>query len=623
MRRTPIYLALTLAACSPAEPLGPPMQLEEVQVSLVTEEAFREVLAEQAQAPVVGGTFSPRTDSTDDSGPLPALAMVPAARVLLRIGKLDATHRLEFAAGFDRSAYEGEDSGLVRFSLRAGGRALFETELPFGPGTAKEQRAWQRSSLELEGVEEFELSTELVAGAGLPVACFAGLEIVMRGERPRERASAEAPNVVLIVVDTLRYDRLGCYGNERGLTPNIDALAQRGVTFDNAYAAAPWTWPSTASILTGLTSAEHGVLSHQACYLADSLDTLPEALQRAGWSTGGFSANPLISASKAFDQGFEEFSSYEWNHAPEVIDDALAWLETRAEWRFLLYLQLVDPHDYKPSEDLRARFAGPAPEGFTRSATRGLLGQKVRGQEYDVQKLERYSAYLGRLYDACVAEVDREIGRLVAALEAQGRLDHTLIVVTSDHGEEFLDHGLLYHGSQLHRELVGIPLVLAGPGLPRGEHVATRVENRHLAPTLLAHLELEAPGNLAGVDLLDGRAAAEAAREPAFVTTSQGIWKRSEGPDWPNLTMHGVLLGAEFFIWLPEGPDGSTGMAYFDLASDPTAQRDVSAEHPERCANLQTLIERWLERSERTRPNVLDGGEAALEMLRKLGYVDR
>lgn len=599
------------------------MTLTEVQVSLVTEDSFREVLAEPEGAPVQAGTYAPQGTSSLDTGPLPAILTPPPSQVRLRTGRLDANCHLELALGFNRSAYEGEDSGTVRFTLEPDRGEPLSFELPYGPDVPRQERAWTRATWSPGSSEAFVLRTERISGTGTPEACFGSLEVVTETRLPRERATQEAPNIVVLVVDTLRYDRLGCYGNPRGLTPTIDALASRGILYEEAYATAPWTWPSTASILTGLTPAEHGVVSHQACYLADRLDTLPEALQRAGWTTAGFSANPLISAAKAFDQGFERFRSYEWDHADVVMDEALAWLEELGEWRFFLYLQVVDPHDYRPGPENEARFVSTAPEGFSRQGVRSMLGKKVLGKPYDEERLEAWTAHLAELYDACVADVDGQLARLVTALEQRGQLDRTLFVVTSDHGEEFLDHGLLYHGSQLHRELTGIPFVMAGPGIPKGQRVSARVENRFLAATLLELLEIEAPANLAGLDLLDDVDLGAGAREASFVTTSQGIWPRPDGESWRDLEMHGVRIGDEFFVWLPESPERTSHMTLFDLAADPEERRDIAAERPERCEALRALIERWLQRGAEVRPSVLGGGEDALEMLRKLGYVDR
>ena len=628
MRPSPNALALglslvcTISACNDSTPDGPMMPMERVVVSLVQDTAFREVLTENAAVPIAVATVAPQTSSGADSGPLPALVLTPPASVRFKLGALGDGYELRFAVGFDSPAFVGDDAGRVVFRFKSGEQTLFEETLRFGAKVPREGQTWVRSSLDLSQLEEFTLETELVAGAGTPPAAFASLEIVEKAERPRERATQDAPNVVLIVVDTLRFDRLGCYGNSRGLTPNIDALAARGTVFEDAYSAAPWTWPSTASILTGLTPAEHGVTSHQACYLSNELTTLAEVLQAEGWTTGGFSCNPLISTSKAFNQGFEHFQSYEWKHGDVLIDDALAWLGPISEWRFLLYLQFIDPHDYRPTPAAKAKYAANEPEGFTRANTRQLLAKVVYDEPYDRATLQARNDHLSNLYDASIADVDREIGRLVAEIEARGQLDNTIFVLTADHGEEFLDHGLLYHGSQLYRELVGIPLIIAGPGIPAGQRVTERVENRFIASTLLQRLELKS-SSLKGVDLLDEDEAREASRTASFVTTTQGIWPRPAGPHWRNLTMHGVQLGDEFFLWVPEGPQGESALALFDLATDPDAHTDIAAQRPERCVALQTQIERWLERGAAVRPDVMGGGEAALEMLRKLGYVDR
>ncbi|MFT7486610.1 MAG: arylsulfatase A-like enzyme [Candidatus Paceibacteria bacterium] len=599
------------------------MPLESVQVSLVQSESFREVLSENPEAPVLVETIAPQPSSGSDSGPLPALLLPPPAQVQFRLGSLGNGYQLRFAIGYDQAAFSGEDSGQVRFRFSTKDKVLFDETLAFGPDVPREQQVWLRKTLDMSELDGFLLETELVAGKGVPPAAFASLEIVEHSERPRTRATVDSPNVVLIVVDTLRFDRLGCYGNQRGLTPNIDALAARGTLFESAYSAAPWTWPSTASILTGLTPAEHGVTSHQACFLADELPTLAEALQRAGWTTGGFSCNPLISSSKAFDQGFEAFQSYEWEHGDVLIDNALAWMKEMAEWRFLLYLQFIDPHDYRPTAQAEEQFVGPQPEGFSRAGLRSLLAKKVYGQEFNAEQLADQNRYLAELYDASVWDVDREIGRLIADIEARGQLDKTIFIVTADHGEEFLEHGLLYHGSQLYRELVGIPLVMAGPLVPTGRRVEDRVENRFLAPTVLQLLDVEGVGGLQGLNLLDSDATAEAAGEAAFVSTTQGIWPRANGPHWRNLTMYGVRLKHEFFLWVPEGPDGNQAIALFDLAQDPGATQDVALVSPDRCIALQKLIERWLARGEAVRPNVMSGGDAAMEMLLKLGYVDK
>lgn len=614
-------LCLTFTACGETPPDGPSMPIQEVELSLVLDSTLWRVQHEHEKVPVTGATVAPIAKSESDAGPLPALVLCPPAKVHFPLGAMAPNSQLLFAAGFDESAYEGEDSGKVRFSLRSGDETLFEHTASFGAQVKVENRMWKRGSLPLANIMEFTVETELIEGSGAPLASFGIMEVVTVEQRPRELATQEAPNVVIIVVDTLRYDRLGCYGNTRGLTPNIDAIANRGVVFEAAYSAAPWTWPSTASIFTGLTPAEHGITSYKACYLAEELSTFGEVLQRAGWTTGGFSCNPLICQEKAFSQGFEHFQDYTWSHGNVLMDDALDWLKEMGQWRFLLYAQFVDPHDYRPSPANGAKFVGKAPEGFTRSGVRQLLASKVFAKPFDEEKLAAHSAHLSNLYDASVADVDDEVGRLVADLQARGQLDNTLFIITADHGEEFLDHGLLYHGSQLHRELVGVPLIISGPGIPQGQRVEERVENRFLASTLLKHLKLETPGGLDGVNLLDSKASMAAAQEPSFVSTVLGMWPKVAGGHFIGQTMHGVLWKDELLMWLPEGPNGENEVRLYDLSTDPQANHDLAAQRPKRCSALKVLITRWLQEGALVRPHVLSGGTSALKALQAIGYM--
>ncbi len=618
-----LLLGLFLGACGETAPEGPTMPIQEVQISLVMDESVREVLTENKELPVVPLTVAPASKSDHDGGPLPALVLCPPAEVRFPLGQMAPSSELILAAGLDESSYEGEDSGRVRFSMMANGKLVFEHSAPFGKQVPEDQRTWNRVRIPLAGIADFTIKTELIEGQGKPLACFGSMEVVTVSQRPRELASAQAPNVVMIVVDTLRYDRLGCYGNTGGFSPNIDALAARGVVYESAYSAAPWTWPSTASIFTGLTPAEHGITSYEACYLAQELATFGEVMQRAGWTTGGFSCNPLICTEKAFAQGFESFQSYEWKHADVLMTDALGWLAHSGDWRFLLYLQFVDPHDYRPTQANKKKFVGKLPEGFSHRAARDLFAKRVLNEPYDAEQLESYNRYLSELYDASIADVDDELGRLIEDLKARGQFENTIFIITADHGEEFLDHGMLYHGNQLHRELVGIPLIMAGPGIPKGKRVNERVENRFLAGTLLKHLGLETPGGLAGVDLLSNAETLAGSEEAAFISTTLGMWPRAGGPHWKGLTMHGVMLGDELLMWVPEGPEGQSAVALFDMSVDPDARKDLSVERPERCAALQALIERWLARGAKVRPNVMSGGDSALKKLQAMGYLGK
>jgi len=612
---------LVLGSCGEGEPKVM-MPIQSVVASLVDDGSAREVELENEAAPVVAGTYAPSAAFRHDSSPLPALRMVPPARVRLKVGKLPAGARMRFGIGFDGKAYEGADGGRVRFRIGDDWRWFHEETMPFGKGVPAQQRVWHLHEIEV-GSKELLIETELVEGSGTPPAAFASLQVVTTNERPRERASKKTPNVVLVMLDTERRDRLSCYGGRPGLTPTLDALAARGVLFENAFAASSWTWPSTASLLTSLTVAEHGLESHRACYLSQRLLTIAEAFQAAGWTTGAISSNPLVHADKGFGQGFETFEHLEWRRASQAVERATRWLHANGEWRFFLFLLCIDPHEYKPAEEFLDRWAGPPPEGYRPEECRELYVRMLAGEEHDAARLRELTDYNSRLYDASLAEFDAALGKLIEELAALGQLDDTVIVFTSDHGEEFLEHGTLYHGNNLHRELTGIPLILAGPGIPVGVRVAERAENRFLAPTLLELVGVEPLDNLRGPSLLDLDQVRTVASEPMFLSTRRGVWLDGDGPALPRLVMHGVRVGDRLFLWVPETEDGTPRRALYDLAADPAEQHDLSAAYPEQCDRYEAMIERWLERSARVRPDVLDGGESAIELLQKIGYLDK
>ena len=331
------------------------------------------------------------------------------------------------------------------------------------------------------------LSTRVPRGGDLVVpAGFGLLEVVTEREVPTGRASSERPNVVVFLVDTLRADRLGAYGCERPTSPHFDAFAARGTLHERAFAASSWTFPSTASILTSLSPPEHGVESHLYCFLAEEHLTMAEIFQDAGWTTAAWVVNPLVRSERDFDQGFETFRESTWTKAGEIVADVKSWLAEHGESRFFLYLHLGDPHEYRPSDPYRARFTGTAPDGFSMPEFRRLNEESRAGTLQDDARLRSFVTYMSGLYDGAVAEVDEAFGALLAALEESGHGEDTLVVFTSDHGEAFLEHGLCLARRASYDELVHVPLVIAGPGVPEGERIASPVENRFLAPTLRA-----------------------------------------------------------------------------------------------------------------------------------------
>jgi len=343
----------------------------------------------------------------------------------------------------------------------------------------------------------------LLLAAGLALLCGCADESSGADRGVRAAASARPAadpsfagrrNVVLITHDTTRADHLSCYGYEWETTPHLDALAAEGARFELCISVASVTPVSHASILTGLYPHQHGlrVLYAQSGYsLPDTVPTLASVLAAAGWRTGafvsGFPVSEIFGLNRdfaVFDNGldndpervFQDDGEHQrWDLAryqrrsDETTDAALAWLE-EVEEPFFLWIHYWDPHDQKlvPPQDVIERFKGNPETG---------------------------------LYDAEIAYVDAQFGRLIDALKADGRHDRTLFAVTADHGQGLGDHDWYAH-RLLYQEHIRLPLVLRDPAQPRGVVVDDLVRSVDLFPTVLELLGVEAPEPVEGRSLL-------------------------------------------------------------------------------------------------------------------------
>jgi arylsulfatase A-like enzyme len=303
----------------------------------------------------------------------------------------------------------------------------------------------------------------------------------------------QAPNILLIVIDTLRADRLGCYGNERGLTPFLDSLGARGTVFVNAYAPSSWTCPSVASLMTSRYPMQHRVVSF-ASKLADEERTLAETLQPSGYLAGGFSANFRLLEALGYAQGFQHWRA-DLKHdgglrGGDLRRQSMEWLDQARRSApgqpILLYLHYMEPHaPYDPPEPFRQQFLRKD-DGALDAATANEYLVGLRWYKLTHPDVEM----LASLYDAEVASADAELRSLFAELEQRDFLRNAIVVVTADHGEEFWEHGNLSHGTSLYNESVRVPLLLIAPGYAGGRRVEQNVSLVDVAPTLLDLLGL-------------------------------------------------------------------------------------------------------------------------------------
>jgi arylsulfatase A-like enzyme len=441
-------------------------------------------------------------------------------------------------------------------------------------------------------------------------------------------AAADAPNVVFITVDTLRADALSCHGYARPTTPFLDSIAAAGTRCADAISAAAWTKPSTGTLLTGLYPSRHGALYHGSQLLTPKGEsTLAEAFQSAGYVTAGFVTNPNIKAVFGFDRGFDrwfdaaaedtltlsalrdawiggvvhEFTRYQfnWKYANDIDTvnaQVLPWLAANRERRFFLYLHYIDPHEpYAPPPAYERDFEQD--HGFP------LFNQRKR--------------LVGRdLYDAEVRYTDDGLRRLVEQLRALGLHERTLLVVTSDHGEEFFEHGALGHGFNLFQEVVHVPLILHGPGVAAGRVIAEPIATRDLPATLLdlagsgltrlgdghsfAAAVRAAPtgaANAASAASASGATAAAPAEGAASRPAGGPYFLESEfgenEDDIRSFVFNGVRDGSFKLVlterdkYRPVGPGGRHEL--YDLATDPLEQRDLLHDPAQR-ARIEKLV---------------------------------
>jgi arylsulfatase A-like enzyme len=299
------------------------------------------------------------------------------------------------------------------------------------------------------------------------------------------------PDVVLIVIDTLRADRLGAWGQKRPLTPRLDRLASKATVFERAYTHSPWTKPSVASILTGLEPKEHGV--HQwEDELPAEVETLAESFRRAGYETAGMVSHVLLVEEEGFAQGFEAYASvsledlspHQKISAPEVADFGIRKIQAGRTRPLFLFLHFFDPH--------MAYLEHPK-------------------FEFGDSEVDRY--------DGEVAFVDHHVGRFLRALSKAGRLERALVAVVADHGEEFLEHGGTQHTVTLYDEVLHVPLMIRVPGF-EARRVPGVVAETQLAPTLLALAGLEIPASVKAPPLpFDGEGFLAGEGRPLYAET--------------------------------------------------------------------------------------------------------
>jgi arylsulfatase A-like enzyme len=421
--------------------------------------------------------------------------------------------------------------------------------------------------------------------------------------------------VVLIVVDTLRSDALGVYGASRDTSPALDAFSRQAVRFQRAYAPAPWTRPSVASVLTGLYPRSHRADRVQRPLSGDVV-TLAEILSARGWQTGAVVSHFAIGAKAGFSQGFDvyresEARGHRYVSTEGVTRQAVELLNRFAgEPRpFLLFVHYFDPHyDY-----IRHPEVGFAPE-------RGgiLTGEEhitvLRGM---IDRLgDEELTLLRALYDEEIHHTDAGIGRLLDALAQRGLADDCVVVVTGDHGEEFLERGWIGHTRTLYEELMRVPLLVRAPKV-KPRVVQEPVSTVSITPTVLELAGVEAPAADFGAPSLAGAVRGDAPPQQPILLDVR--WKGLLDAE-KRAEKSGVVEGR--FKLVRDAVSGAVEL--YDLEQDPAERRDLSEQRPELRERLGSLLDAELRRAAGAAVDArtLRVTEREIERLRDLGYVE-
>jgi arylsulfatase A-like enzyme len=548
---------------------------------------------------------------------------------------------LDFGYGVQESAWHGPgDGSFFQVEVVADGHppvVVWEDYLT--PKHDPRHRTWRHAHVDLAAYAGRAVTLRLLARASPPTHEPFATRHDARDDAPVVSAPrimgerSAHPNVVLILVDTLREDGLGAFRTDRDPSPHLDDLVDEAAVFERAYATAPWTHPSTGSLLTGLLPPQHGLGTAPAgmSFFRPQTVLLAELFHRAGYATATVSNNLIVSPDEGFARGVDSFDTRsldidQYFGAERVTRGAMEWLDEAGDAPFFLYLHYFDPHDrYQAPLPYTRAFVTPALRARVKDldVTRGRVNP-IRNRLYedgrrtDFEPSTDTMEVLRGLYDGEIQYVDAWIGRLLRFLQQRGRDRDTIVVLTADHGEEFLDHDYLKHGQGLYDELIHVPLVMRFPdGTGRGRRIASPVSLIDVVPTLLAACGLSDAARYAGPGRdLYGLLARSPADDPGpvFAVSYGGQAASSSAAHGPK---HAVIDERWKLIHTLETDE----VELFDLERDPREQRNVAGEHPQVVDRLRALADSTLAAPPPAGEPAAPMNRALLEKLEALGYV--
>lgn len=492
--------------------------------------------------------------------------------------------------------------------------------------------AFHRVETEVAGWQEVEVRATAPAGADaaavrlildVPDSAAGSFElapIVLEHQSARSVArDFPLERVYLVTIETFRHDHASVYGYSRQTTPNLARLAEDGARFDRHYTQAPLTRPSLSSLVTSRYPVSLGITENLPP-LPYSARTVAEMFADSGYVTAGFLAQYLLSHTFGFQQGFHYFYNYANDTPAETVTtDLWPWLDRFTDDNAFVWTHLFDPHGpYRPVDGWKGRYEGDTlwkeDTVVLKAGEGGGTGEYVPRYIADAGQLERRH-YVAN-YDAEIAYVDHEVGRLLDHIEKSGKADRTLLVVTADHGESMTDHDRYFaHGSMYDHDL-HVPMLMYAPGrIPKGKVVTERTHHLDLVPTMLDYAGIKAPANLKGKSLrgvIDGKA-------KSTLTWSVAVNGHKE-------TERVAIVGDKPLKVIVDGK--GVPQEAFDLVADPHEKTNVLEARKAEADAIAAAWKTWMDaqlRDDAPKPVKKDErkpqGEE-LEQLRALGYIE-
>ena len=461
-------------------------------------------------------------------------------------------------------------------------------------------------------------------------------------------APKRRPNVLVYLIDTLRADHTSLHGYAKDTTPFLKKLGSQGIVFDDCVVQSTWTKPSVASMMTSLYSVTHGIF-RETDMIPKGASTLAEHLRGAGYVTASIVANPFAGRMTGLDRGFDYVDEFPAVQRYESDDQratdsasvnalAMPWIEEHHDEPFFLYAHSTDPHaPYRPPAGMEAKFADPTqtPE-FDRQYHElwsiRRMGGAVFSREECVQKgfdPAHYIRNAAERYDGEIANNDKNIELLVQKLKKLGILDNTIVIVVSDHGEEFMEHGWTGHGFSLYQEQThGIFLMWNPQWFPKPRRVADPVQLIDLMPTILDLLHIPVQGVVQGQSLVPLAVGQPFERKAPVMSSRIPQSATSPEPVPENLTRTFARFDSQWkLIYRDEAKRaGLNEIELYDRKADPVDKTNVAAKHPEVVKRFMPEIQQWIEGQKQVSQLLGPGGQSTMdaktiERLRSLGYI--